>query len=610
MRTSTTLILATIVVGVGAFIYFGERHAPSTTEVAATSHLLATASPEETVEIQLRDATGRTELSRGTPEKPWRIVRPYRDRADPAAASALFSLATTLEVVERLESTYEVQGIDPFDAASREIVLEDESGDPLVHVQIGKPAALANTVYARNKLSDSDGIAIVRSPHLSVLSKSSTSFRDPRLLHVTADEVTTLRIRTATGGLTLDRLSPASGSTKAAWQITEPLDTAAEPGSVDAIVSALTTARVKAHVPSSEATAVAPASFEEPTATVTVVAGTIDKTTIKLLEVAPDTVLATTSERRPVVFEVSPSVLSAVLARPQQLRSITLATINTETLVGLDYALGEDLPITLRRTSTSAWMYGTAEKPIDANSDRIADLVEIINTTPVLDFANDAPTDIAPYGLTDPAATLSFISIADPAKPADTTTSTLLLGRGRDAPNKLFATFTDRPFVYEVGPSLLAALPTDPIAFRSTQITGIDSFDLQSITIAEGAAPPFSLVRNPTTFRWIASRPGVDLTPRLDQTRANLIAAALSTFYADRWLTRRADALERLKDNPSLIVTITLSEGKPPVVLSFAPTSDSVSDPEFYIGTRKGLPEVFLINKTIYSALTTSLLEE
>ena len=610
MRTSTTLILAALVVGVGAFIYFGERHAPSTTEVAATSHLLATTSPEKTVEIQLLDATGRTELRRETPEKPWRVVRPFRDRADPAAASALFSLATSLEIVERLDSSYEVQGIDPFDAASREIVLEDESGDPLVHVQIGKPAALADTVYARNKLSDSDGIAIVRSPHLSILSESTTSFRDPRLLHVAAPEVTTLRIRTAAGGLTLDRLSPASGSTKATWQITEPLDTAAEPGTVDAIVSALTAARVKAHVANVEGSSAAPASFDEPTATVTVVAGTIDKTTIKLLEIAPDTVLATTSERRPIVFEVPPSVLSAVLARPQELRSITLATINAETLVGLDFALAGDLPTKIRRTSTSAWQYGTAEKPIDANSDRISDLVEIVNSTPILDFANDAPTDLAPYGLDDPAAALSFITLADPTTPTSITTKTLLLGRGRDASSKLFATFTDRPFVYEVGPSLLAALPTDPIAFRSTQITGISAFDLQSISIAEGAAPPFSLVRNPTTFRWIASRPGVDLTARLDQTRANLIAAALSTFYADRWLTRRADALERLKNNPSLVVTITLSEDKPPVVLSFAPTSDSAADPEFYIGTRKGLPEVFLINKTTYSALTTSLLDD
>ncbi len=610
MRTSTTLILAALVGAVGAFIYYAERHAPSTSEIAANAHLLATASPEETVEIQLRDATGRTELRRENPQKSWRIVRPFRDRADPDAASALFSLATTLEVVERLDSSYEVQGIDPFDTASREIILENQSGDPLVHVQIGKPAALTDTVYARDLLSGSDTIAIVRSPHLSVLSKSTTSFRDPRLLDVASTDVTTLRIRTASGGLTLDRLSPSSGSTKAIWQITEPLDTTAEPGTVDAIVKALTSARVKAHTATGEGSAIVPASFDEPTATVTVVSGTIDKTTIKLLEVAPGTVLATTSERRPVIFEVSPSILSAVLARPQEIRSITLAIIDPELLIGLDYTLANNLPIKLRRTATSAWQYGTAKNPISANSDRIIDLVETVNTTPILDFANDAPTDLAPYGLTNPAATLSFISIPNPRDPSITTTSTLLLGRGRDTPNKLFATFTDRPFVYQIGPSLLAALPTDSIAFHSTQVTGISAFDLQSITIAEGAAPPFSLVRNPTTFRWSASRPGIDLTPRLDQTRANLIAAALSTFYADRWLTRRSDALDRLSSNPSLIVTITLSNNEPPVVLSFAPPSDSASNPEFYIGTRQGLPEVFLINKTTYSALTTSLLEE
>ena len=268
------------------------------------------------------------------------------------------------------------------------------------------------------------------------------------------------------------------------------------------------------------------------------------------------------------------------------------------------------LPTKIRRTSNTSWQYGTQENPVEANPDRITALVETVNSTPILDFANDAPTDLAPYGLVDPTATLSFISITDPATPGATTSSTLLLGRGRDAPNKLFATFTDRPFVYEVDPSLLAALPTDPIAFRSTLLTSIDYFNLKSITIAEGAAPPFSLVLNPTTFRWIASRPGIDLTERLDQSRANLIAAALSTFYADRWLTRRSEALERLENFPSLVVTITLTGDKPPVVLSFATPSDTATNPEFYIGTRTGLPEVFLINKTTYSALTTSLLED
>lgn len=636
MKLSTTIFLLVAVLAAAAYIYFVERHGPTTDDLSATAHLLVTLEPETITGIEITNGSSTTRLrwtekqstspAPETPQGTWTVTEPFEDRADQAFANNLIGLVADLRIHERIAGAHLLQGTDPFDATAREITLKSASENVAAKLLIGKPAPFKNSAYAKNLYpgDDAGAIYVVSSESLPLLMRPVAEVRDPKIFPFPLSQITRLRVHNPQGQLEVARVD---ASETAQWWLTKPLKTRADNGIVNDTIATFTSTSITAVPENTTGTSAASVSFDEPVATVTAwVSDQAPAVTVKFAGTgtAQKPVLFAKIDGRTPVFEVPATLLGSLTLVPNDLRDDTLAAIDPNAVKSIvmkspDYPDGYPL----YRKGQAWWLYRNGQNEL-ANSTRVNDLVKSLNESRILEFTDDAAADLAPYGLDSPFRQLTFSS-AEVSVSADgtgnlpvTSDNSVTLRFGKGDRNRIYANFEGQPFVYTVDPNLLNVLHGAPLEWRTLLVTGFNAaFELRSLTFNEGALPPIVLTRDPTDLSWTATRPGVDLTADIDQSKAAILAENLGGFYAADWLPDRGEILTQLAEDASLQIDIALERTDPKtgeptpqsITLRFAPAgAGAISG--YYYGTRLGFPEVFIITKEDYQTLTASLLKD
>ncbi len=200
MNPRATFILAGLVVVIAAYIFAVDRPQAHRAELA--SHL---------VQLQKADITGITittgtqtvDLSRTDPTH-WQITRPIATPAASLSVSDLLDAVTGIVPQRTLSGVTDLPAYGLDHPVVRATVRA--SGGRSVTVDLGKPAAVGNALYA--KLDPGTSLYLVDSTAKDALSKTAADLRQKTLADFANADVQQVRIASPKETLVVDRTGP------------------------------------------------------------------------------------------------------------------------------------------------------------------------------------------------------------------------------------------------------------------------------------------------------------------------------------------------------------------------------------------------------------------
>lgn len=236
MRLSRLILLAVVVIGLGALIYFWERHQPTTDERRERADKIFPALKQDKVQrIVLTNSEGEFELARENER--WWLRRPLADEANQGAVTSLLSTISALKA-ERTFKADEVQLADfGLETPALGVVLEQEGGTTYT-LKLGAEMPLG---AQRAALTDGSSVYTVNKWVANDLEKGLGGWRSDQLAQISASDVAAVSI--AYSGV---RVSLAHALN--AWTLTDPINDLADRTRAEGLIADLGSARIKEFV--------------------------------------------------------------------------------------------------------------------------------------------------------------------------------------------------------------------------------------------------------------------------------------------------------------------------------------------------------------------------
>lgn len=299
MRGSrSTLVLLVVAIGLGAYIYFVERHRAPASEEEPNEQLL-NLEADDITELQVTAGDGRvTELRHD--DDTWRVVIPVDTKADDTTVSSIASSLASLEVrrvVDEAPADLEPFGLDTpsFDVGF------DTADDAARHLLIGDQTPTGSDRYA--KLSDSDRVFLIASFLDSSFDKSTFDLRDKTILEFERTDLDGLEIASADRSIRLTK----DGDD---WRLAQPWDVEADFGTVESLLGSLSSGRMQS-VASEGEQDLEPFGLGEPHMTVAVNAGSATAT-LQVGDETPEGWRYARDITRPLIFTVDAALVSTL----------------------------------------------------------------------------------------------------------------------------------------------------------------------------------------------------------------------------------------------------------------------------------------------------------
>lgn len=236
MRLPRLIILAVVVLGLGALILFWERHQPTTDQVKErTDKLFPALEQDKARSIVVRNHNGEFELVKDKDR--WLLTRPLADEANQGAVTSLLGTLTSLKA-ERTLKAADVKLADfGLDAPTLSVTVADEAGTKH-ELKLGAEMPLGSQ---RAALTDGTSVLIVNKYVASDLEKDLAGWRSDQLAQVYATDVAALTI-------TYSGARVALAHTGNVWTLTDPVNDLAERERAEGLISDLGAARIKEFV--------------------------------------------------------------------------------------------------------------------------------------------------------------------------------------------------------------------------------------------------------------------------------------------------------------------------------------------------------------------------
>ena len=369
----------------------------------------------------------------------------------------------------------------------------------------------------------------------------------PELLDTPESSITRLEIRRDGEPLRFERRG------RDRWQMTRPLDVAADPMPLENLARNLKDLRPSADsgriTGSGESFGLAP-----PSASISVWAAPLGSSDPEPPPLATLEVGKTIGDQcyvRPTgsqAIDVVERRLLGALDRPaveyRQPLLLPVPTFQVSSLVVRRDAFN----LRVERGQGGRWRV-TAPITAPANGAKIESTLAALSSIRAVDgakgFIADNVTDFAPYGLERPSASIELSTSADPDSP-------LILHIGKaapDHPNRLYVRRGDQDDVLLVSDAFLSEIPRTTTAFRAQNVTDINPSAVRDIQIEAGK----------TTFKLRRVRDGWSLTAprseRADNAVVQLLLKQLDALQASEFL-EPARVLEPGLDPPAMLLKL------------------------------------------------------
>jgi len=379
---------------------------------------------------------------------------------------------------------------------------------------------------------------------------------EQRIFQLKKDAIEALTI---THGQEVIKLAKDAGE---GWMLTEPVRAKAEPRTVDEVLDGLVEGK-REKVIAEQAADLADYGLKEPSLVV--------EATVK--DVATPTVLHI-GARTPTMssYYAREGEQSKVLMVPTSLYSKfdkTVFTLRDKTVLAVDQNQVKRVEVHQGEQVIAAESEGDKGwkmvAPLEAKADKtkVNDLISAINGAKVKEFLEEAPQDLAKYGLNPPRWRLTFFIGDDRAE------KSLLLGNEDTAKSGLNAKRGTMDPVFLVETTLLEKLPKEASDWRDRALMAFKRDDVERVAIRDGdSTVEVACVEHCGKIpddRWQLKQP---LEARADAVKVRTLLRNIEELKAKAFITENATDLGPYGlDHPAAQIHIWLKDKAEPVTL-------------------------------------------
>ena len=237
MNPKTTLILAVILLALGAYIYRYERE-PVADETASSSERIFDFEADQIQQIQVRRADNEDVKLERTGEDSWRLLEPTSVDADTVASNALANAAASLERDRVVTEGDDLQLADfGLDKPQLELELSVKDVPQTTTLLLGDQTPTGNNLYGT--VAGSKQIFVIANSSKFALEKTGWDLRDKQILRINHDDVKTVDVKLPEKQFSLERVSADF------WNVAKPVSTRADRYKASGLVSMLESAKMQ-----------------------------------------------------------------------------------------------------------------------------------------------------------------------------------------------------------------------------------------------------------------------------------------------------------------------------------------------------------------------------
>ena len=428
MRPRNTLILALLLVGLGAYLYFVE-----------SKRIAEEDKKEKLVELNADDVSGLTltypdrEIALAKTDTGWRLTKPVDAPADDITVKNLIHAIADAEVKKTIDPP--PQDLTQFGLTQPAATITiTAKGQPLPALKVGKTTAVSFLTYVQR--ADQPKIYLTGSAFHTGMEKQVKDLRDKKIVEFKEDDIGRVALRGPDGDVVLTK---ADG----AWKIEQPAQYAADANAVRALLSTVHNLRATDFASDAPSDVdLAGYGLEPPQRQLTLVAANGTETRL-LIGKETDQGLYVKSADRPTTYVTGKWASKDLSKGVNDLRDKTVLSFDPAAPRTIEIARGDGGRFTMR-LADDKWSIDGSDQTIDAAAvGSFVGALSRLNGTQVL---GDAGTDLAAYGLDPPALSITVKGKDD-----------VLIGTvqaGSRSPNPPATQYTvkreDQPIVYEL----------------------------------------------------------------------------------------------------------------------------------------------------------------
>lgn len=399
------------------------------------------------------------------------------------------------------------------------------------------------------------------------------------------------RVTVARKGETMRLQRTADGG----WEMLEPVKTRGDRGTVDDMVTGLATARMDREIDPNPAK---PADFglDPPEAEVKLeVKGRAEPLVLRVGAKNPTGVWVYAREGgKPAVITLSESIARDTTRPLADFRDRTVIAFDRRNVSGIDLDVNGD-QIGVVADEPGKWRI-VKPRALRADSDLIAEFLDKLEGAKAVEFVDDAPKSLQPYGLDKPSKVTVWVG-----KDKDRAARTLLVGRPVPEKKGVYVKREGEPGVILTAEAVWTVFPKTVAAIRDKAVVSYAADKLAKVEIAHGRET-LGLEKEGTGWKITAPEP-----LRADSGAVTQILWKIRDLQALGFLSEGATEVPRFLSKPEVIVRLWETGAKEPKTLLLQSSSERRGGQPAALAAVQGEGPVVLVEGKALTELTPSV---
>ena len=399
------------------------------------------------------------------------------------------------------------------------------------------------------------------------------------------------RVTVARKGETIRLQRTADGS----WEMLEPIKTRGDRGAVDDMVTGLATARMDREI---DANPAKPADFglDPPEAEVKLeVKGRAEPLVLRVGSKNPTGVWVYAREGgKPAVITLSESIARDATRPLADFRDRTVIAFDRRNVSGIDLDVNGD-QIGVVADEPGKWRI-VKPRPLRADTDLISEFLDKLEGAKAVEFVDDAPRSLQPYGLDKPSKVTIWVG-----KDKDRAARTLLVGRPVPEKKGVYVKREGEPGVILTAEAVWTVFPKTVGAIRDKTVVSYASDKLAKIEITHGRET-LGLEKEGTGWKITAPE-----ALRADSGAVTQILWKIRDLQALGFLSEGAAEVPRFLSKPEVIVRLWETGAKEPKTLLLQSSNERRGGQPAALAAVQGEGPVVLVAGKALTELTPSV---
>jgi hypothetical protein len=399
------------------------------------------------------------------------------------------------------------------------------------------------------------------------------------------------RVTVARKGETIRLQRTADGS----WEMLEPIKTRGDRGAVDDMVTGLATARMDREI---DANPAKPADFglDPPEAEVKLeVKGRAEPLVLRVGSKNPTGVWVYAREGgKPAVITLSESIARDATRPLADFRDRTVIAFDRRNVSGIDLDVNGD-QIGVVADEPGKWRI-VKPRALRADNDLIAEFLDKLEGAKAVEFVDDAPKSLQPYGLDKPSKVTVWVG-----RDKDRAARTLLVGRPVPEKKGVYVKREGEPGVILTAEAVWTTFPKTVAALRDKMVVSYAADKLAKVEIIHGRET-LGLEKEGTGWKITAPE-----TLRADSGPVTQLLWKIRDLQALGFLSEGAAEVPRFLSKPEVIVRVWETGAKEPKTLLLQSSNERRGGQPAALAAVQGQGPVVLVEGKALTELTPSV---